>query len=68
MAIAKAVIALALLLALVLLVTFAVFRYFDNRAEERHELQKMRRETDQQLLLGDTQDDIDRELEKERKQ
>lgn len=63
--VAKLVLGLALLLVIVLAATYAVFRYFALRAEQKHEKEMLREERDAELLTGDS---IDRELEREREQ
>lgn len=65
--VAKAVLGLLLLLVLVLAATYAVFRYFSLRAEQRHEKEMLREKRDAELLTEHEWDSIDRELERERR-
>lgn len=62
---AKAVVALAALTAVVLGATYVAFWYYDRRARERHEKDMHRQKMDERIMTGG-EDEIDRELERER--
>lgn len=64
----KAVIGLLLLLVLVLAATYAAFRYWTLRAEQRHEKEMLREKRDAEMLTEHGWDSIDRELEREKEQ
>ena len=63
--VAKLVLVLSVLSIIIALSMLAAYRYFDNRAEEEHEIRKMREERDS-ALLNNEDSYIEQELEQER--
>lgn len=61
---AKLVVVGVVMLLSISVVTYALYRYWDNQDERRHEKQMERERRDYDMLAGDS---IDRELERERK-
>lgn len=63
--VAKLVIVMLVLAVILALAVVAAFRYFQTKEEHRHEKDMFREQRDAELL-SETNDSIDRELERER--